>query len=763
MNDQVLADEVVALAAAMSHRQFSGLGQNDRKQVDSFVGANYLAITTIARIAARCEPCIYDDRINTVSKSLLRAKRSEIFTQAKSWSEYGRDTKTAEPKFRWWKLVNQPNPWQTGSHFRWDAIQQLRIHGMCIVWNVRNPAGKTVWRIVLPKSLLTPVPPSYRSDMPYGGIRVSTLQSIGAYYGMMATVQPNNQFIANREIGLHDLTMYSYPHPYLRGDGYSPSSAGEQWIDILSASAKAQKEQLDFGPRQKVLVNPPNNEVNSTSELDAVQRRFDNRVQNSRSGIIFTPHGQTTPITLDADEMGYSSTHDTLFPAVLGIHGVSKAAAGMTENQTYGANAVSMSQTIMLAVQPDLDLMADADTATIVTEEGPAFWVEYPVPPMDDADLDEERNKTDLQSNCITVREYRQRRGLPPFGDDRDDMIAGSDAVAAYVPKKAEGAIRIPGQPAIAQAKSMLNADVSIDPMKPKAVIAFDLDGTLAAYEVGTFTQTEIGEPKQGMIEIVRNVKAAGLGVVIYTCRENDALVSAWLRKHDVPWDAINLNPWAPEGGAKMMADAYVDDKAVSTFGNEAIVMESLIESLQDHDARQQLRQATDAMRFDRKHGYLFIPIQGELANLVKSLQKTIDADDLGPSGIEKEPHITLLYGVLSQHPIDVLHAMQGAAKAIFTVNPVLEAFGEARDGEVAIVLTLGGDALLHLNDLARAALPHVAPKWLTYRPHITIGYVKPEQANRYLVDTGIGNQSAIAGQLVFRHPSEPDTVVPLK
>lgn len=762
MNDQVLADEVVALAAAMGHRQYSGLGQQDRKQVDSFTGANYLAITTIARIAARCEPAIYDDRINTITKSILRQRRSEIFTQSKSWSEYGNDMQQAEPKFRWWKLINQPNPWQTGSHFRWDCIQQLRIHGMCIVWNVRNGVGKTVWRIVLPKSLLTPIPPNFRADMQYGGVRVSTLQSIGAYYGMMASVQPNNQFIANREIGLSDLSMYSYPHPYLRGDGYSPSSAGEAWIDILSASAKAQKEQLDFGPRQKVLLNPPSGEASTTGELDSIQRRFDNRVANSKSGIIFTPHGSATPITLDADEMGYATTHDTLFPAVMGLHGVSKAAAGMSENMTYGSNAVSMAQTIMLAVQPDLDLMADADTSVMVAEEGPAFWVEYPVPPMDDAELENQQSQTDLTAGCITVKEYRKRRGLPPLGDERDEMMAGSEEIKNWKPKRVPLSVP-PIKTATSQAKSLLHVETVIDEQKPPAVIAFDLDGTLAEYEVGVYIDDKIGAPKQGMVEIVRNCKAAGLGVVVYTCRDNDAMVSAWLKEHAIPWDAINMNPWAPSTGAKMMADVYVDDKAVSAFGNEAIVMAGLIDAMPNHEVRERLTQATDKMRFNRKQGFLFIPVQGELLNLVKSLQKTIDPDDLGPSGLEVEPHITVLHGVLSQYPIDVLHSIEGAAKAMFTVKQELQLLGDHTEGEVAVVLSLEGDGLQQLHSLCKAALPHAASKWLTYHPHITLGYVRPERADRYLIDTGIGNQSAIASQIVFRHPSEADTVIPLK
>jgi 2'-5' RNA ligase len=757
-NDEVLSDDYVALAAAIGNRQYTGLGADYQKQIESFRGWNFVAISTICRISARAEPRVYDDRINTISKSFLRSRRDNIVSQSKSWAEYNHGSETADPSFRWWQLVNQPNPWQTGSHFRWDILQQLRLHGIAMVWNARNAAGKTIWRIPMPMSLLTPIPPGYRKDMPFGAVRVHTLQWIGYHFGIAASLRGQYQTLADREISLDDITMYSYPNPLLRGDGFSPSSAGQAWHDIMRKSEDAQSNQFGFGARQRVLVQPPSGENNGPSELDAYQRRLDKRITESQNGVVVAPHGSVTPISLDADEMGYSSTSDTLSPAILALHGVSKAAAGLSEGMTYGSVANAIRQTILLSVQPDMDLIADQDTATMVQEEGSAFWVEYPVPPVDDAELEITRDGNELEAKAMTVKEWRIKQGREPYGDERDDMTVGDPALATWKPKPKQSLSIFSGM-AKSQTKSMMTDDAMYRD-RPGAVVAFDLDGTLAEYKA--FDESKIGQPKQGMVEVVRNLKAAGCGIVIYTARDNDTLVATWLNAHSIPFDAINMNPWAPETSAKMMADVYVDDRAVSGIGNEAIIMESIVSSIDDPAIQQTIRQTIKRTHFDRRFGFLFLPVSGELLSLVKSLQSRIKPEHLGKSGMELEPHITVLYGVLGVEPFEAVTKLRMVRKPSFTIVDQLAAFGEANAPEKAIGIQLSGEDLQSLYAVCSGSFPHVGA-WPVYRPHITLGYVRSEFAGLYEgMTTDFGNRMAVADRIVFRDPVAADTVIPL-
>ena len=103
------------------------------------------------------------------------------------------------------------------------------------------------------------------------------------------------------------------------------------------------------------------------------------------------------------------------------------------------------------------------------------------------------------------------------------------------------------------------------DMSKLPYIIAVDFDGTLCedAYP-------EIGEPKHDMIQVIKNYRDIGCKIVLWTCRNREAMVKAvhWCREHGLEFDAVNRNiPEVQEmfGGdtRKVYADIYIDDKNV--------------------------------------------------------------------------------------------------------------------------------------------------------------------------------------------------------
>jgi hypothetical protein len=102
--------------------------------------------------------------------------------------------------------------------------------------------------------------------------------------------------------------------------------------------------------------------------------------------------------------------------------------------------------------------------------------------------------------------------------------------------------------------------------------VCIDLDGVLAKYD-GWHTDgwQEIGEPIEGAVEFVNNIKALGCRIIIFTTRCNvdvnsyapsyEYLISrveAWLNKHGFDYDEVYY------GQGKPMASAYIDDRAVT-------------------------------------------------------------------------------------------------------------------------------------------------------------------------------------------------------
>lgn len=100
--------------------------------------------------------------------------------------------------------------------------------------------------------------------------------------------------------------------------------------------------------------------------------------------------------------------------------------------------------------------------------------------------------------------------------------------------------------------------------------IVMDLDGTLTIDDQSLpYAERKPNEP---VIRKLREYKAAGFEVAIYTARNMKThnksvgrinaltlpVVIDWLERHQVPYDEIHVGkPWASDGGF------YVDDRAV--------------------------------------------------------------------------------------------------------------------------------------------------------------------------------------------------------
>jgi hypothetical protein len=94
-------------------------------------------------------------------------------------------------------------------------------------------------------------------------------------------------------------------------------------------------------------------------------------------------------------------------------------------------------------------------------------------------------------------------------------------------------------------------------------IYAIDFDGTLCTNEF-----PDIGEPRHDIIEFVKNRRAGGDQVILWTCRSGQNLTCAveWCCAFGLTFDAVNDN--LPENIAcynnnsrKVNADFYIDDR----------------------------------------------------------------------------------------------------------------------------------------------------------------------------------------------------------
>lgn len=102
--------------------------------------------------------------------------------------------------------------------------------------------------------------------------------------------------------------------------------------------------------------------------------------------------------------------------------------------------------------------------------------------------------------------------------------------------------------------------------MRVCRVIAVDFDGTL----VSGGHWPEVGEPNLQLIAQLKECKAVGDKLILWTCRSGEALdvAMAWAAEYGLTFDAINDN--LPEviaaygdNSRKISCDYYIDDKSV--------------------------------------------------------------------------------------------------------------------------------------------------------------------------------------------------------
>jgi len=101
-------------------------------------------------------------------------------------------------------------------------------------------------------------------------------------------------------------------------------------------------------------------------------------------------------------------------------------------------------------------------------------------------------------------------------------------------------------------------------------ILAFDFDNTISRFDGWTGEYTEPGPPNPGWVNTVNRCHQLGIGIVIWTCRDNVELIADWCKKHGIHYDTINENhpavTWPTS--RKIFADMYVDDRAFGVAQN---------------------------------------------------------------------------------------------------------------------------------------------------------------------------------------------------
>lgn len=138
--------------------------------------------------------------------------------------------------------------------------------------------------------------------------------------------------------------------------------------------------------------------------------------------------------------------------------------------------------------------------------------------------------------------------------------------------------------------------------MSRKKLLGVDFDGTIAEH-----AYPEIGEPLPYAFEVMKELQAAGYGLILVTCREDEPrrqfLTEAitFCDNHGVQFRSVNCN--LPEddfrlpGGRKVFANHYIDDRNIGGFPGWLSVREQLLCTTPTEQLRKEMAQVSHCVR----------------------------------------------------------------------------------------------------------------------------------------------------------------------
>lgn len=138
----------------------------------------------------------------------------------------------------------------------------------------------------------------------------------------------------------------------------------------------------------------------------------------------------------------------------------------------------------------------------------------------------------------------------------------------------------------------------------------------------------------------------------------------------------------------------------------------------------------------DYEYGTVQINLDDKLSQKILDLSANIPDSELTDIGRETTPHITVRYGLIGD-PHCAVEALSGFGKITAVIRDIGVFPGEDND---VIVLHVEGDDLHRANELLGATCEYAKSDFPTYKPHITLAYVRSGAGKRIAAEIDLGD-----------------------
>jgi HK97 family phage portal protein len=298
------------------------------------------------------------------------------------------------------RLLSTFNPTDTGFDLWYETVMYLKLTGSAYWWLPTNNAGLPTEIWGLPSHWVWPV--------------VDQAGQVSQY-----RLRPTDGASAGVLIPARDVIHFKTKNPLSKLDGYSPQTAGSQWVDSSESVDRSRWYSFRQGMMQQLAIEfDPMVTLPSEDQLNRIEARLAERYQGEhRSGkpLLVPPGAKLKPLTISPREMDFPGSFEQLRDSILALFGVPAVVAGITKNMTYGAVMGALAGFCTFTINPILTLLGQSISQHLAQRYDPRLVVWWHDCTPEDPQVREQEIRTDVDAGAIMVNELRALRGRPPI------------------------------------------------------------------------------------------------------------------------------------------------------------------------------------------------------------------------------------------------------------------------------------------------------------------------------------------------------------
>lgn len=244
-----------------------------------------------------------------------------------------------------------------------------------------------------------------------------------------------------------DVIHLRFKSPIHKIDGYSPQTAGAEWIDTSESVNRSRFFQFKNGCQMQGNLKLGDRYVDlDDDDLERLYAKFFARIQGEQNAgrpIITPPDSEIVPLTITPDEMAYTQSADQLRDWILALWGVPKEVAGIQDAGSEIAMYGPLRQFAENCLIPRLTYLGQSLTEKLARRWDRRLRIWWDDPTPDDPQQKREDLKMRYDTQSITSNEIRTAYGDPPLPDG--DSV--NDPRPKLPPPGAPGAAPAAGPP----------------------------------------------------------------------------------------------------------------------------------------------------------------------------------------------------------------------------------------------------------------------------------------------------------------------------